>query len=230
MTREETIQQLQTLESLTRSSPEIRQVAVRGSVLCREAIREARNIMNDLRPPVLEELGLIPLMREELDRLERDAGCRARRKLTSSVRPPRDVEIALYRIFHEALINIRRHADAREVKVAIESSQDGVELRVEDDGIGFDVHDALAKKRVGGLVSMQRRAQVAGGTCNLESRPGEGTTVSVWIPYTGRAVDHSRGGVDDERQHKSTAGRRSSRSPRGASSDAHGRTGDRVGR
>ena len=175
-------QQLQTLESLCRSLPKIRQVAVRGSVLCREAIREARNIMNELRPPILDEMGLIPLVEEELDRFERETGRRVTRKLVSTERPPRDTEVALYRIFHEACINIRRHAEAKEVTVSLECDHDGVQLQVEDDGAGFDVHKALVKKRIGGLVSMQRRAELAGGTCRLESQIGKGSRVSVWIP------------------------------------------------
>ena len=192
-------QQLQTLETLAGSSKEMRQVAVRGSVLCREAIREARSIMNDLHPPVLEELGLIPVMREELDRLEKDAGCHTRRKLASSVRAPRDVEITLYRIFHEALINIRRHSNAGQVTVTLELGQDDVQLKIEDNGIGFDVHEALAKKRVGGLVSMQRRAELAGGNCHLESRQETGTRVSAWLPYNREASRNGQGGLDNER-------------------------------
>ncbi len=175
-------QQLQTMESLAQGLPEIRQVAGRASVLCKEAIRESRNIMNDLRPLVLEDLELIPLIEEELRHLTNDVGCKIKAEFTGETRPPQAVELVLYRIFHEALINIRRHARATEVAVSLACLHDVARLRVEDNGAGFDFHDALAKKRVGGLISMQRRAELAGGKCSFETRPGQGTIVDAWVP------------------------------------------------
>ncbi|MBI4233319.1 MAG: sensor histidine kinase [Chloroflexi bacterium] len=175
-------QQLQSVESMARASPEIRHVAVRASVLLREAIREARSIMNNLHPPVLHEVGLGPLLEEELRRLEEDTGCRVKAALDGHVRLPRDVELVLYRIAHEALINIRRHAAARDVAFSLACGSEGVQLLVEDDGVGFDLPKALATTRVGGLMSMQRRAELAGGSCSVESHPGQGTRVVVRIP------------------------------------------------
>lgn len=175
-------QQLQTVESLARSSPEIRQVAIRGSILCRELIRETRNIMNDLRPPVLEELGLIPLVQEELRRLEEEVGCRVQQKMSCPARPSRDVEIVLYRIFHEALINVQRHANATGLTVSLDGDDAALRLQIEDNGVGFDVSETLVRKRVGGLMSMRRRAELAGGICSIESKPGHGTKVTVRIP------------------------------------------------
>ena len=172
-------QQLQILESIARDSPEIRQVAGRASVLCREAIRESRNIMNDLCPPVLE---LIPLMKEELRQLANDVGCKVKAEFTGETRPSQAVDLVLYRIFHEALINIRSHARATEVAVSLDCLLDLARLRIEDNGAGFDFHDAVAKKRVGGLISMQRRADLAGGNCSFETRPGQGTIVDAWVP------------------------------------------------
>lgn len=175
-------QQLQTLESLAWGLPEIRRVAARASGLCREAIRESRNIMNELRPPVLEDLGLIPLMEEEVSHLENDVGCRVKSEFTGTSRPSQAVELVIYRIFHEALINIRRHAGATEVAVSLECRHDVAKLRVEDNGAGFDFDVVLAKKRMGGLISMQRRAELAGGSCRFETHPGQGTIVDAWVP------------------------------------------------
>jgi signal transduction histidine kinase len=179
-------QQLQTLESMTREDPAARQVAVRASVLLREAIRESRNIMNDLHPPVLDEFGVEPLIREELRHFREELGCRIRYTAGYSVRPPKDMEVALYRIFHEALINIRRHASsARNVGVTLTSHRDNVDLQVQDDGPGFDIETALQRKRVGGLMSMRRRAEIIGGTLEVVSSPGSGTTVRVVVPLNG---------------------------------------------
>jgi signal transduction histidine kinase len=177
-------QQLQTLEGLARSYPEIRQVAVRGSLLCREAIREARNIMNDLQPPVLDDLGLVPALEEELREVAERTPCRVTQSLSLTGRPPRGIELSLYRIFRESLVNIQRHAQAKEVRVALREEGEGIRLEVSDNGSGFDVRNAMKRKRIGGLLSMRRRAEVVGGICQVQSEPGQGTRVTVWLPLS----------------------------------------------
>lgn len=180
-------QQLQSLELVTQPTQDLHNRAVRASFLCKEAIREARNIMNGLRPAGLDELGLIPLVEGDLRELEEERHCSVESKLSFDLRPPREVEVVLYRIFHEAVTNIRRHAGASSVTVylACPPPGGGVQCSIQDNGAGFDVARALAEKRVGGLVSMQRRAELAGGSCLLESEPGKGTRVSVSIPIYG---------------------------------------------
>lgn len=179
-------QQLQTLESMTRSEPVARQVAVRASLLLREAIRESRNIMNDLHPPVLDEFGIAPLIEEELRHFHEESRCQTAFNADYEGRPPRDVEVALYRIFHEALINVRRHAGRpSNVTVTMVCSGNSLSLQVHDDGVGFDVEGAMQKKRVGGLMSMRRRCEIIGGTFGVASSPGRGTKVSVYVPVNG---------------------------------------------
>ncbi len=175
-------QQLQTLESFTHADPKAWQVTVRASALVREAIREARNIMNDLHPPLLDEFGVIPLIEEELRHFQEDTGCQATLNADYPARPSRDTEVAIYRIFHEALINVRRHANATKVFVALEGQRHSVRLSVVDNGAGFGADETLGKKRVCGLMSMQRRAELAGGSCSIESTPSHGTRVEVRIP------------------------------------------------
>lgn len=181
-------QQLQAMEGLARSTPEIRRAAVRGALLCREAIREARNIMNDLRPPILDELGLIPTIEEELTQFGEETSCTVVRVLALPVGGlSRPVELTLYRIFRESIVNIRKHARASLVEVSLATDTTdtgGIRLEITDDGAGFDPGDAIVKKPVGGLLSMRRRAELAGGTLRLDSRPGVGTRVSAWIPQS----------------------------------------------
>ncbi|MBI4201420.1 MAG: sensor histidine kinase [Chloroflexi bacterium] len=179
-------QQVQTLESMACNEPKVRQVAIRTSALLRESIREARNIMNELYSPLLDEFGAVPLIEDEMRRFHEDTGCEARLDARCPTRPPRDVEVALYRIFHEALINVRRHAaSARSVTVVLEYGNGSINLRVQDDGQGFDVEAAVQRRRVGGLMSMRRRAENVGGAFDVRSRPGHGTRVSVRVPVNG---------------------------------------------
>ena len=177
-------QQLQTLELLTRADPRARQVAIRGSRLCREAIREARNIMNDLHPPILDEFGLAPLIDEELRHLQEDLGCAVRQRTDYEERPAMDVEVAVYRIFHEALVNVRKHAPGcRNISVWLSSRDRVVRLDVADDGPGFDAEAAAQTGRVGGLMSMRRRAEMVGGTCGVTSEVHKGTTIRASVPF-----------------------------------------------
>lgn len=107
-------------------------------------------------------------------------------------RLPRDVELVAYRILHEALINIRRHAHPQKVTITLENGGGGVCLSVTDDGRGFDVEQALGTKHVGGLVSMRRRAEIAGGRCDIQSSPRAGTVISARLPLKSFAgLDHA---------------------------------------
>lgn len=176
-------QQLQIVQSLIPGHPHARQAAARASALLREAIRETRTIMNDLHPPILDELGAAPLIREELHQFHEATGCRTRLYIDYPVRPFRDVEVVLYRIFHEALANVRKHAPAAgTVIVTLKSGKGVASLRLRDDGPGFD-SDAVARAgRVGGLLSMRRRAEILGGAFDVTSVAGRGTRITVDIP------------------------------------------------
>jgi len=176
-------QQLLKLEAKTRDDPEAWQEARRASAILNEAIRESRNIMNDLYPAGLDEFGIVTLLEEELERLQEDMGCTASFDDDCPVRPPREVEITLYRIFHEALTNIRRHASgARNVGVFLGTRDQLAVLQVRDDGPGFDVEGSNGNAKVGGLMSMKRRAEIIGGSLDIESTPGQGTFLTVRVP------------------------------------------------
>ena len=100
-------------------------------------------------------------------------------------RLPADVEAALYRIAQETLTNVLKHAAARAVSLVVRRESSGVHLTVEDDGHGFD-NDALPQTPGAGnglgLLDMRERAALLNGSVTLESRPGSGTTVHVYIP------------------------------------------------
>ncbi len=183
-------QQVQILESMTRTDIEARQVVLRTSDLVRQAIREARNIINDLHPPILDEFGLAVLMEEELRQFREHTGCEARFDADYQVEIPKDVEVGLYRIFHEAIINVRRHAtQVGNLTVTLTGRDHIIGLDIHDDGCGFDIEAATQDKQVGGLVSMRRRAEIIGGTFEMRSKPGEGTTVSIGVPIGGNDLE-----------------------------------------
>jgi PAS domain S-box-containing protein len=143
-----------------------------------------RQLMAGLRPPVLEERGLMPALRETVARFESDTGIVSSFEGDLKRPVPRDVETLAYRVVQESLTNIGKHARATTVMVHVEV--DGAQLRVEveDDGRGFEtarIREYLRSGRVG-LASMRERVELASGTFNLRSSPGRGTVVTALIP------------------------------------------------
>jgi signal transduction histidine kinase len=141
----------------------------------------------ELRPSVLDDLGLAPALQRSL-RL-----CHERHGLTTDletfglerVRLPAPVETALYRIVQEALTNVVQHAQATKVSVLVSARAGIVTLIIEDDGVGFDatrlLHGPLDEHWLG-LSGMRERADLLGGALVVESAPGAGATVFVEIP------------------------------------------------
>jgi PAS domain S-box-containing protein len=143
-----------------------------------------RRLMSGLRPPLLEERGLIPALRETVDRFGRDNQVQTEFSGSASIEIPQDLETLAYRVVQEALSNSAKHADPVSVTVAVETT--GGQLRVEviDDGQGFDAGRAreyLQSGRVG-LASMRERVELANGTFMVHSTPGRGTTVVASLP------------------------------------------------
>ncbi len=153
----------------------------------RELSEEAdnlRRLMSGLRPPLLEERGLIPALRETLDRFGNDNHVDTEFSGHANVEIPPDLETLAYRVVQEALANSAKHAKATSMTVAV--STNGGQLRVEivDDGVGFDASKAreyLQSGRVG-LASMRERVELANGTFMVHSTPGRGTTVVASLP------------------------------------------------
>jgi two-component system sensor histidine kinase ChiS len=153
--------------------------------LVKETTRRIRNVMDELRPPVLEEYGLLAALRWYGDKF---AG-RANPAIAvlgdgPSPRLPLSVETALFRVAQEALTNVARHAEASRVTVTVEASQGIVRMVVADDGAGFDPRRRAdpADRQRWGLLIMAERAEAVGGRCWVESSPGEGTRVIVEVP------------------------------------------------
>jgi two-component system NarL family sensor kinase len=152
----------------------------RARELVDEALDEARAAIYDLRPSILDDLGLVPSLRTLVARqLE---GTEVQLDLAEDLSLPSHHEVALYRIAQEAIANVRKHADATWVRLALRDEGSDVVLVVEDDGRGFE--PAVAPADVSfGLTGMRERASLAGGDLRVTSEPGRGTRVEVRIPH-----------------------------------------------
>jgi PAS domain S-box-containing protein len=143
-----------------------------------------RQLMAGLRPPVLEERGLMPALRETVARFEGDTGVVSSFEGDLKRPVPRDVETLAYRIVQESLSNIGKHAKATTVMVHLDTDDNQLRVEVEDDGQGFETARARDYLRAGrvGLASMRERVELASGTFNLRSSPGRGTVITALIP------------------------------------------------
>jgi signal transduction histidine kinase len=135
-----------------------------------------------LHPAVLDELGLEAALREECAAFSAQLGvpCDVESK-SVPISLPEDVSLCLYRVAQESLRNIAKHAQATKVRVAISGRKDGIALRVEDTGDGFDLKEAKGKGGLG-LISMEERVRLLNGKFTIQSHPGKGTTVDVFLP------------------------------------------------
>lgn len=174
------------VESLSGRASPSRKAAKRLHAMLGETVNEVERISRELRPNVLDQLGLVAAIRSSSDKFAKRTGVKV--KLAAGELPaplPTDVELALYRIVQEALKNVEKHARARRVTVGLKQHGDVVELRVSDDGLGFDArhHEARRDRKVVlGLLGMRERATAVGGTLTVKSAPRAGTEVSVRIP------------------------------------------------
>jgi signal transduction histidine kinase len=148
-----------------------------------DEVQALRRIMATLRPPVLEERGLVSALCDYVEMVRQQAGITCTLAADLPQRLPEDQEIVLYRVAQEALTNVTRHARASRARVELAETPRGVVLEVHDDGVGFDL---AAELRGGldhfGLAGMRERVELAGGTWTVWSRPGAGTVLTATLP------------------------------------------------
>jgi signal transduction histidine kinase len=154
--------------------------------LVTRAIRQVRGRSLDLRPSMLDDLGLIPAMEHHLER-QIELGSCAIEFVAEPLpnRPPAGVEIACYRIMQEAVTNVLRHARATDILITLSNDGERLWLRIKDNGRGFDVAGARQQARMGGsfgLLGMQERAVLNGGDIEIISEPPEGCEIRAWFP------------------------------------------------
>jgi len=166
-----------------------------------ESVGRLRQLVFELRPPLLDEVGLAAAIDQYARRAGELAGFVVQVSDESAGELPDELRVVAYRIVQEALANVRAHANARRVAVRLEEVDAGVLARVSDDGVGF-LPGLVGRRPAGhlGLISMREQATMTGGWCRIASAPGMGTTVELWLPRPkgegGKATapDRGRGG------------------------------------
>lgn len=141
-----------------------------------------RRISAELRPGVLDDLGLAAAVEWQTKDFQRRTGIKATVKAELSERPlPREIATALFRVLQESLTNVARHAEAKSVRVKLAEQDGRIVLQIKDDGRGISETE-LTKSGAFGLMGMRERILPFHGQCEIEGQPGRGTTVSVFVP------------------------------------------------
>jgi two-component system sensor histidine kinase UhpB len=167
------------LNSIAEAAPEHREDLDQARQAVRRALDEVRRISSELRPEMLEHLGLVSALTELSTSFARVSGVRVDRDFPASLpKLAAEVELAVYRIAQESLTNVARHAQASKVAIALQPGHDSVVLRVSDDGRGF----VGAPVEHGGLRSMRERALLVGGALAIKKAPAGGVEVRVEVP------------------------------------------------
>jgi two-component system, NarL family, sensor kinase len=169
--------------------------AMRLREMLGQTAAEVERISRNLRPGVLDQLGLVAVLRDTSKEFAQRTGVAVKLACVRlAPRLPADTELTLYRILQEALKNVEKHARARHVTVCLKQQDGFVQLAIEDDGVGFDLDHPPAKRQGKGglgLLSMRERVTCVGGAFKVKSSRRAGTAIEVRVPLSpsGPAAD-----------------------------------------
>jgi signal transduction histidine kinase len=171
--------------------PELRRRVSEISRTIQESINAVRDLSYDLRPPTLDEMGLVQALFQYCNDFSEDNGINVdfRSAGMEILNLDFDTEINLYRLIQEGLTNIKKHADADHVTIRLVAAFPNIILRIKDDGKGFNVQKRMAtitKEKRMGIRSMEQRAKLLQGEMEIQSRPMQGTKISIKFPYKGK--------------------------------------------
>ncbi len=153
---------------------------VRLKELAQSALNEMRSVISQLHP-VTDE-GLVQALRKHLATLKSQEGLTVELRVEGDPQLSREQEEGMFRIVQEALNNVSKHARTDEAVVTLQMETGAVSLLIEDHGVGFDPYRIEPDGRSMGLRSMRERAEIQGGSLNVESSPGQGTCIRVTVP------------------------------------------------
>jgi PAS domain S-box-containing protein len=175
----------------TCESSESRALIDEGVAMVDGAVEQVRDLSFELRPSLLDDLGLVAALRWYCDRFARRTGIRATHAIDfpESTRLRVELETACFRIVQEAFTNVARHARARTVSLTLKSLKNQIYLSIKDDGRGFDTHSQLLSQSTShlGLRGMRERALALGGRLKIKSSPSRGTEISAHFPWPGNS-------------------------------------------
>jgi two-component system, NarL family, sensor histidine kinase DegS len=151
-----------------------------------DTLQETRRFIFDLRPMILDDLGLIPTLRRYIKDFKDKNKLEVNLDIGGpELRLPNHIEVAAFRIIQEALSNVAKHANATQVNIRLEIAEKRLSMIIEDDGNGFDVsilNDERKMEQALGIASMGQRMEMLSGTLDLASTPGRGTRIAAFIP------------------------------------------------
>ena len=183
---------LAAMTSVSMGSPEqFSEHITRTQKLVSESVDIVHRFACDLRPTVLDDLGLVPALKAFMERFMRDTGVRTTLVFFAGIdQAGGAISTVLYRVAQEALNNVARHAGASRADIRIRGGDGSISMEVKDDGQGFEVNHSSCASKKGrlGLLGMRERVEMIGGTFFVESSPGNPTTVRVEVPVRDRAM------------------------------------------
>jgi PAS domain S-box-containing protein len=186
------------------TSTEIRRRVSELSRMLQESIKAVRDVSYDLRPPALDEMGLVEMLGQyshdfsENNGINVDFISAGMKKLKLDF----DTEINLYRLIQEGLTNIKKHAHADHVTIKLVAAFPDIILRIEDNGKGFNVQKRMAtltKEKRMGIHSMVQRAKLLHGEMEIQSKPMQGTKISIRLPYKDNSSGSKENHIDNRR-------------------------------
>jgi signal transduction histidine kinase len=167
------------------STEELQKKIATTQLLVEKSVDIVHRFARELRPTLLDDLGLIPALQSFMKGFAEDTGIRVSLKAFAGVELSNgNRRTTLYRVAREALTNVARHARASRADVTIQEKDGGICMEIKDDGRGFELNGACLAKKKGrlGLLGMKERVEMIGGTFSVESAPGKHTTVRAEIP------------------------------------------------
>ncbi|MHB1390049.1 MAG: sensor histidine kinase [Thermoleophilia bacterium] len=173
------------VEEMPAATPEVRERLANISDLAHATLNEVHTMAIRLRPSVLDDLGLPAALRSYVKEFSENAGIKVDLQLLAMAeRLSPEMETVLYRVVQEALTNVARHSAAANCRVSLQRRDGKIEAEITDDGKGFDSQTVMTSDHGGGLGlhGMKERIELVGGSMWLESRPGEGSKISLEVP------------------------------------------------
>lgn len=171
--------------SLQQRPEQIPTQIARLKISASDTVKELQNIIYDLRPSLLDDLGLVMALRWYAQERLQARGIRVTFDVPQQgLRLPQEIETALFRIGQEAMTNIGKHAQAQHVTISLQTGPENVRLEITDDGIGFALNTLAGQdgRPAWGLLGMQERANLLGGELAVQSEPGQGARLIVTLP------------------------------------------------